>query len=223
FANSFGAAMGALVGGFTLVASYGLPGTLRAAALLNFIVAIGVIGGFVRKWDVGLSDARKLTSAASGLPISRASHLSRVLLAVSFATAFSSFLYEIAWTRMLSLVNGSATHSFEIMLSAFILGLAFGSLWISRHADTTPDRVALLGRMQWLMGITAIATLPLYLWSFDWMASLLHALQDTDAGYRLFSSSRYAIALVMMLPATSCAGTPLPLITRVLFSEGTAE
>src|SRR5205085_926184 len=48
FANSFGAAMGALIGGFTLVAIYGLPGTLRAAALLNFIVAVGVIAGFVR-------------------------------------------------------------------------------------------------------------------------------------------------------------------------------
>src|SRR4051812_29656139 len=48
FANSFGAAIGALVGGFALVASFGLPGTLRAAALLNFIVAIGVIAGFVR-------------------------------------------------------------------------------------------------------------------------------------------------------------------------------
>jgi spermidine synthase len=220
FANSFGAALGALFGGFVLVESYGLRGTLTGAAILNCIVAVGIVVGFVRPHS-SVNPSPNATLPHSRTPA--LSHSERVLLAVSFATAFSSFLYEIAWTRMLSLVNGSATHSFEIMLSAFILGLAFGSLWISRRADTSTDRLALLGRMQWLMGLTAIATLPLYLWSFDWMASLLHALQDTDAAYRLFSVSRYAIALVIMLPATFCAGTTLPLITRILLSEGSGE
>src|SRR5206468_3211720 len=50
--------------------------------------------------------------------------LERALLLVAFGTAVASFVYEVAWLRMLSLVVGSATHSFEIMLSAFILGLA---------------------------------------------------------------------------------------------------
>ena len=40
------------------------------------------------------------------------------------ATGVAAFLYEIAWIRMLSLVLGSTTHSFELMLSAFILGIA---------------------------------------------------------------------------------------------------
>ena len=55
------------------------------------------------------------------------------------------------------------------------------------------------------------------------MASLLHALQDTDAAYRLFSISRYLIALAIMLPATFCAGTTLPLITKILLAEDTGE
>ncbi|NUR34370.1 MAG: hypothetical protein HOQ30_10195, partial [Gemmatimonadaceae bacterium] len=42
--------------------------------------------------------------------------LVRLMLAVSFGTAVSSFVYEIGWIRMLSLVLGSATHSFELML-----------------------------------------------------------------------------------------------------------
>ena len=124
---------------------------------------------------------------------------------------------------MLSLVNGSATHSFELMLSAFILGLAFGSLFISSIADTTADRMRLLARMQWAMGLAAIATLPLYLWSFDWTASLLGALRDTESAYHLYSVARYAIALAIMLPATFCAGTTLPLITRILLASGSGE
>jgi spermidine synthase/MFS family permease len=233
FANSFGAALGALLGGFLLVERYGLRGTLTGAAILNCVVAAGIGVGFVRPADGrrATRDERPAAVPRPSSPVSRLpspihrppSPVYRLLLSVSFATAFSSFLYEIAWTRMLSLVNGSATHSFEIMLSAFILGLAFGSLWISRFADSSADRIGLLGRMQWLMGVTAIATLPLYLWSFDWMASLLHALADTDAGYRLFSVSRYGIALVIMLPATFCAGTTLPLITKILLDAGTGE
>jgi len=48
----------------------------------------------------------------------------RLLLATALLTGAASFIYEIAWIRMLSLVLGASTHSFELMLSAFILGLA---------------------------------------------------------------------------------------------------
>src|SRR5665647_1334966 len=65
--------------------------------------------------------------------------LGRVLLAVAFGTAVSSFIYEIAWVRMLSLVLGSATHSFELMLSAFILV----SPWAHSGCASTPTRSAI--------------------------------------------------------------------------------
>ena len=73
---------------------------------------------------------RDATAARGGVPAA----LARVLLLVAFGTAVASFVYEIAWVRMLSLVLGSATHSFELMLSAFILGLALGALWVRRRA-----------------------------------------------------------------------------------------
>src|SRR5205085_5311279 len=81
----------------------------------------------------------------------------RLLLGVSFETAVASFIYEIAWIRMLSLVLGSATHSFELMLSAFILGLALGAFWIRGRADRADNPLALLGAVQWVMGTLAIA------------------------------------------------------------------
>ncbi|NIM10899.1 MAG: hypothetical protein GTO45_02830, partial [Candidatus Aminicenantes bacterium] len=39
------------------------------------------------------------------------------------------------WIRMLCLVLGSSTHAFELMLSAFILGLALGGFFIRRRID----------------------------------------------------------------------------------------
>ncbi|HUF31114.1 MAG TPA: fused MFS/spermidine synthase [Gemmatimonadaceae bacterium] len=147
----------------------------------------------------------------------------RLMLTVSFGTAVASFMYEIVWIRMLSLVLGSATHSFELMLSAFILGLALGSLWIRSYADRLTNPVLTLGMVQWAMGLLALATLPVYLWSFEWMASLLGALQATDSGYRFFTIARYVVSLTVMLPATFAAGITLPLITRTLLESGRGE
>ena len=57
---------------------------------------------------------------------------------VSVGTAVASFISEIDRIRMLALVLGSATHSFELRLSAFIAGLAFGA-W-SRTRWTRPAK-----------------------------------------------------------------------------------
>jgi len=120
-------------------------------------------------------------------------------------------------------VLGSATHSFELMLSAFILGLALGAFWIRGRADRVADPMRLLGIVQFAMGALAIATLAVYLDAFGWMASLIGVLEENEGGYRVYNVARYGIALAVMLPSTFCAGITLPLITRMLLSAGSGE
>jgi predicted membrane-bound spermidine synthase len=234
FANSFGAAGGVLLAGFFLLNRVGLPGTLETAAWLNFVVAACVALALVARSQLARlsrvpaardANTESRTETAVSAPpqptLPTAPGLVNALLLVSFGTAVASFIYEIAWIRMLSLVLGSATHSFELMLSAFILGLALGALWIRRRADRLGDAVGVLGLVQWVMGTLAIATLPLYVASFGWVGTLLDTFKQSDAGYTGFLIARYAICLVIMLPATFCAGITLPLITRILMhSEG---
>lgn len=224
FANSVGAAAGVLISGFVLVRMAGLPGTLIAAAMANFVVALLVI---VVARDIGEDTAEVVAEAApapsDAITALRDPLLPRALLLIAFGTAVASFIYEIAWIRMLSLVLGSATHAFELMLSAFILGLALGALWLRTRADTFRDPVRTLGIVQWTMGVMALATIPIYLASFEWTADLLRALSRTDEAYRTFNVVRYAVCLIVMLPATFCAGMTLPLITRTLMSVGVGE
>jgi hypothetical protein len=47
-----------------------------------------------------------------------------VALAISGA---ASMIYEVAWTRALSLVIGSSTYAFTAMLLAFLVGIAGGA------------------------------------------------------------------------------------------------
>jgi spermidine synthase len=124
---------------------------------------------------------------------------------------------------MLTLVLGSSTHAFELMLSAFITGLAFGGLWVRRRIDSLPAPARFLAFVQVAMGILALVTLPLYGNSFEIMGWLVQNLDKTDWGYRLFHLSSHAIALTVMLPATFCAGMTLPLITYHLLRQGHGE
>ncbi len=234
FANSLGAAAGVLFAGFWLIEIAGLPGTLIVAAIINLVVALGTYGVVRVQRE---ADEEELAPAGdevvipppdpvAELPASdprRTASRWRLLLAVGFGTAVASFIYEIAWIRMLSLVLGSATHAFELMLSAFILGLALGAWWIRQRADRVRDPVRMLGLVQCAMGALAILTLAVYLDAFHWMAALLEAVDENARGYRLFNVARYGIALAVMLPPTICAGMTLPLITRVLIGEGNGE
>ena len=227
FTNSLGGAAGVLVGGFLLVGWVGLPGSLVAAALLNVVAAVLawlVSGRRGLVDDPGALEARiramEVVVAPRGLS---GSGLRWLLLGVSFFTAVASFTYEIGWIRMLSLVMGSATHSFELMLSAFILGLALGALFVRRWTDGAVSPLSLLGWVQWLMGLAALATLPVYLSTFDFMAFLVDALPESFGGYLAFGAARYALAVAVMLPATILAGMTLPLITASLLHAREGE
>lgn len=224
FTNSIGAAAGGLLAGFYLIELSGLPGTLYAAAALNILVAVIVI--VVEQVSVRRAAALPAEAVDAGEPAPATPALARMeraLLWVAGGTAVASFIYEIAWIRMLSLVLGAATHSFEMMLSAFITGLAAGSLWARKRADTFADPLRALGTVQVVMGLLAVATLPLYKASFHWQALLLNALGNTEEAYQAFSVAKYGISLVVMLPATFCAGVTLPLITRTLLAAGGGE
>jgi hypothetical protein len=124
---------------------------------------------------------------------------------------------------MLALVLGSATHSFELMLSAFILGLALGSFWVRRRADSWRYPLRALGIVQLAMGLCALATLALYSASFFWTADLMRTFARSEGGYVGFTVARYAICLAIMFPASFCAGMTLPLITRTLLVAGAGE
>jgi predicted membrane-bound spermidine synthase len=227
FANSLGAAAGVLVSGFYLVSLAGLPGTLLVAAMINLVVALITFGVVMSVRKSGPADAATPAVSTGSAPDYpgrlAAQQLGPLLLFTSFGTAVASFIYEIDWIRMLSLVLGSATHSFELMLSAFILGLALGALWIRGRVDRLRNPIRTLGLVQWTMGLMALATLPFYVASFDWIAKLMTTFAKTDLGYGGFTAARYALCLVIMLPATFCAGMTLPIITRTLIRSGAGE
>ncbi|WP_329604955.1 fused MFS/spermidine synthase [Spartinivicinus ruber] len=217
FSNSFGAAIGVLVAGFYLVRTVGLPGTLLTAGLINFAVAL--VSWITSKQFA--DENIQLTHLAKQEIVTHKTL--KILLIVAAVTGAASFMYEVAWIRMLSMVLGSSVHSFELMLSAFILGLAIGGFWIRNKISKIANPIQWLGYIQIIMGILAALTITFYNYTFDFMAFTMQALQRTEPGYIYFNLISHFICLVMMLPATICAGMTLPLITYILLDKGYNE
>ena len=219
FTNSIGAAVGVLAGGFLFIDWWGLPGTLGIAGVINIVVA-SIVWRNVRENKPLAEQAAKTAERGAG---DGTTFTYRSLLVVALLTGASSFIYEIGWIRMLNLVMSSSTHAFELMLSAFITGLALGGLWIRRRIDGFHQPVRFLAFVQLAMGVLALATLPLYGDTFEVMAWLISNLGKSAVGYAIFNIASNGIALVIMLPATFCAGMTLPLITAILLRDGHGE
>jgi predicted membrane-bound spermidine synthase len=216
FTNSLGAAAGVLASGFVLIDRLGLPGTVQAAGMINLGLAAAV-------WLLapGPDPRPAPPRRVDATPLDEPPY--RLLLAVALLTGTASFIYEVGWIRMLSLVLGSATHAFELMLSAFILGIAFGGLWVRRRIDAARDPIRFLGLVQVVMGLVALATLPIYDLAFDAMQGVIRGTAKTDAGYAIFLAASHGIAIAVMFPAAFCAGMTLPIITFVLFRSARGE
>ena len=216
FTNSFGASIGVLASGFVMIEKLGLPGTVQTAGALNLALAAIV-------WLLARGAEEPIRARPGAERDSEGAAPFRLFLAVALLTGAASFVFEIGWIRMLSLVLGASTHSFELMLSAFILGLACGGYWVRRRIDSIAEPAQFLGVVLVALGLLALATLPLYGEMFGLMQAVMNALAKTETGYTLFLFSSHGIALAIMFPATFCAGITLPLITTALLHGGHGE
>lgn len=214
FSNSIGAAIGALVATFILLPAIGLPGAMQVGAALNILVAL--LAYMLARED----ETPRTVSAEARTGVVQGA---RLLLAAAFVTGASSFVYEIGWVRMLSLALGSTMHAFELMLAAFIGGLAFGGWWIRKRIDGYASPLRVAGWVQLFMGIAALASLILYDRSFDWVAWFLDALAKSNEAYAVYNVISAAVAVAIMAPAAFFAGMTLPLFTLSLIRAGGGE
>lgn len=216
FTNSIGASLGVLASGFVLIGLVGLPGTLTISGTVNVIIAVSILYIF----------RNQLGGVPSGaLPGRRANRAQKynkrklLLFCVAAFTGLASFVYEITWIRLLSLVLGSATHSFELMLSAFILGLALGGYIIRKRIDSFENPIGVLAIIQILMGVAALLSLALYNYSFEFIQIAYLSLAKLPPGYYLYTLAGHLVCLLIMLPATIFAGMTLPIIINLLVKE----
>ncbi|MCS4231952.1 putative membrane-bound spermidine synthase [Stenotrophomonas chelatiphaga] len=219
FANSIGAAAGALASTYLLLPALGLPGAVMVAGALNVLVA-ALIYPLARAGEPGGGPSENPTVPGGA---GRADRTVAAVLCIALLTGASSFVYEITWVRMLSLALGTTLHSFELMLAAFIAGIAFGGLWLRHRADRMASPLRAAGWVQVLMGLAALASMFVYAQAFEWVGWLMRVIVRSAEGYGLYSVASAVIAVLVMFPAAFFAGMTLPLLTLALLRQGRGE
>ncbi|MGB7291416.1 MAG: spermine synthase [Thermodesulfobacteriota bacterium] len=219
FTNSLGAAIGIMVTSYVLIPGFGTIGSLMIAGSGNLIIALCFL--FISKKvrgdiDTYSFDTRAPTIEIDGDPTNRPSVL--IWLSISFLTGFSSFLYEIGWLRLVSMLLGSSTHSFDIMVSAFIFGLAIGGLLAKTLLYRSKNIPHTLAAVQTLMGASAIISIYLSNLFFELVRDSNNVLLRTESSYYIFSVFKYILCLLLLFPTSFFAGMTLPLITYFLIN-----
>ena len=81
----------------------------------------------------------------------------RLLCPAVFLSGATALVYEIVWTRYLSLRMGSTTGAVAAVLSAFMFGLAIGALLVGRAADSSRRPLRWYGLLEIGIGAYALA------------------------------------------------------------------
>src|SRR5438552_12139879 len=162
--NTWGAVTGTLAAGYFLLPPLGNRVTVWIAAGANLTAAALALTVARR----GALAPPSVLSARGEEASSRVAWLIPAAMAVSGAVAM---VFEIAWTRALSLLLGSSTYAFTAMLLAVLIGLAMGSAVYAWRWGTRPVGPATLGVIQGAVGLSAAVVLV----SFDRLPDLILA------------------------------------------------
>ena len=139
-----------------------------------------------------------------------------VLFAVSGAAAL---IYEVVWTRLLTLHMGHGLAAASAVLAAFMGGLAAGAGAAGRHAGTLPPRRALTLYATLEIAIAVLAVLmPLLLIA---VRPLLAATYADGHGGATFAFVRLASSVLLLCVPAACMGATFPIASRWIVRTAT--
>ena len=212
--NTLGAVIGCAAGGFFLIPTLGMRMTVFVAASVNLVIAAAIllIDRLRDKTPLEIvpPTAAEETAAAESQGSSR---LAWVVLTSFALSGFASLVYENAWTRSLTLVIGSSIYSFSTMLVTFLIGLALGGFIYARVLGGREARLNTFGLIELWVGLSALATIPLFERLPLIFVRLLHGFGDTFTVFLYLQI--FLSALVMFIP-TVLLGMTFPLVARLV-------
>lgn len=202
--NTLGAVCGTFAAGFLLLPSFGLAWTMRLAGLLP--AAAGVLALLARP-AVAAQEAPPTPAPGARRAV--------VLYAVS---GFMGLVAEVAFTRQLVLVFGSATYAFTTMLGIFLLGIGVGGAAGARLARRESGHLAMLETVITVTAaVFALSAFSVYLLPRLYLEGYLRLGDSFGVGLAM----RLLLSALVLLPGALGLGIAFPLAAHVA-TAGTA-
>lgn len=219
FLNSLGAVAGCVLAGFFLVRSFGLHLSMVIGA--GFSITAALISLMLREEryieapagaaDEAYADEFIREDASSGWGF-------YVVLACVSLSGAVSMMYEVAWIRLLTLVLGSTTYSFSIMLATFILGLSIGGFILSLKKKSSGYTV-IFGLSEASVGLVVLLMLPFYVRLPYVFNQIAVSLSREPATFPVYQMCKFMLCAIVMIIPTILQGITLPAATKVLMQD----
>ncbi|MBN1879805.1 fused MFS/spermidine synthase [bacterium] len=210
FFNTIGASIGTLLAGFVLIRQLGMTNATISTATLSIVLGIAICCFSIRipaiettaDPDSPSTDRKK--SFISLLP-----YLYAFLGAAAMGT-------QVAWTRALTLVLGSTVYAFALMLTAFLFGLAIGSLASGRFIDQKGSPITVVGVLSFLVCLSIILSIA-FLSRLPVVLLLLFPIFHHN--FFLWQSCLFMMSILVVFPATFCMGALFPAFGKAYIAE----
>jgi len=210
--NLAGAILGTLAAGFVLLPWLGVRTTIAVAAALNIIV--GTIAILLQRRAQSQTDvAERVAVEDSVAEMDGGGFWFFAALVSGFVTIGT----QVSWTRILTMIIGSSTYAFSIVVALFLIGLAIGAWIVARK-----DRSRSLRSSIFLVEVLTALSLLLSLFVLNKTPALLITLGlslHVASWLGLLTLQILSATLLILVPAV-WMGMVMPLVLVWASSEG---
>jgi spermidine synthase len=208
--NLAGAILGTLGAGFVLLPWLGVRTTIAVAAALNVIV--GAIAILLQRR--AQSNAQRVEVEAAAAEIKGGGGF---WFFVALVSGFVTIGTQVSWTRVLTMIIGSSTYAFSIVVALFLIGLAIGAWIVARKDRSRSLRSSVL-----LVEVLTALSLLLSLFVLNKIPALLVTLGlslHVASWLGLLALQILSATLLILVPAV-WMGMVMPLVLVWASTEG---
>jgi len=149
--NTLGALSGVLLAGFVLMPFLGATRSTWTACAINLLIGVGaILLGVTTRESPPLAVSYQ-PAASSEQGYDRALR-NAALIAIALS-GMAALALEVVWMRILIQSFSATVYAFAIMLSCFLLGIFYGSKWISSRVDRHDSLFRLFGLLELGLGV----------------------------------------------------------------------
>lgn len=132
-------------------------------------------------------------------------------------SGMAALIYEVVWTRSLSIIMGSSTYALSTMLAAFMAGLSIGGLIGGRLTDRIKRLAVAFALCELGIGLFGIITVPLIKALTPVYISSYYTFH---LSFGAFSAVQFALIFIIMGIPTTLMGLTFPIVVKYFTSSG---
>ncbi len=212
--NLIGAVIGTLTSGFLLLPGFGMRVTLWIAAVTNLMIGtiVLILAPRASLPSAVVSQRPDSDVSASKTPVASHAPVDRALwFTCAFASGFVTIGMQVVWSRVLSMIIGSSTYAFTMVLALFLVGLAIGAWIVGFRKNTETVRLRrLVFIVQFLVVFSLFVSFRLTSAVPGLLIRIGFAL-SIDSWHGLLALQIFAATVLVLVPA-ALMGMIMPLV-----------